>query len=82
LSSNTTTSTAEGADTVQIRKVIDREIRHESDGVSVKGGVNGVIAVNAGEPGGDGANVHASSHQRIVQRSGRKSNDQDDKEKP
>lgn len=53
---------------MNIRKIINRRIRHEGDGVDVVGDVNAVISANVGERGGSS---HVSSKQRVVQRSGR-----------
>lgn len=61
---------------MKFRRTIRREIDHEKDGVSVKGGVNAVIAMNVNEKGSVSS---VSSKQRIVQRSSR-SNDAEPKE--
>jgi hypothetical protein len=53
---------------MNIRKIIDRRIRHSGDGVDVVGDVNAVISANVNEPGGS---THVSSRQRVVQRSGK-----------
>lgn len=47
-----------------IRKSLD----HDADGVSVKGGVNAVIAANVNEKN---STTRVSSKQRIVQRAGK-----------
>ena len=52
---------------MNIRKIINRRIRHSGDGVDVVGDVNAVISANVNERGGSS---HVSSKQRIVQRSG------------
>ena len=52
---------------MNIRKIIDRRIRHSGDGVDVVGDVNAVISANVNERGGSS---HVSSRQRIVQRAG------------
>ena len=53
---------------MRIRKLINRRIRKHTDGVDFVGDVNAAIAANVGERG---SATHASSTQRIVQRSGR-----------
>lgn len=55
---------------MRIRKVINRTIHSDEDGVQVAGAVNAVIAANVGE--GGAAATAASSRQRIVQRSARR----------
>jgi hypothetical protein len=52
---------------MNIRKVIQRRIRHVSDGVDVAGDVNAAISANVNEPG---QSTHVSSKQTVVQRSG------------
>jgi hypothetical protein len=52
---------------MNIRKVIQRRLRHESGGVDLAGGVNAVISANVNEPG---TVSRVSSTQRIVERSG------------
>jgi len=54
---------------MKLRKVIQKRLRHEGRGANVAGSVNAVVSANVNEPGG--AKTHVSSHQRIVQRSGR-----------
>ncbi len=54
---------------MKLRKVLQRRLRHESEGVNVAGDVNAVIAANVNEPGP--THTHVSSKQRVVQRSGR-----------
>jgi hypothetical protein len=54
---------------VKFRKVIQRAIRHDKDGVSVAGGLNAVVNANVNEPGETKTSVR--SHTRIVQRNGR-----------
>jgi hypothetical protein len=57
---------------VDIHKVIRKRIRHEGDGASVVGDVNAVMAANVGgKPSRTTTKV--SSRQRIVQRSGKRS---------
>jgi hypothetical protein len=51
---------------MQIRKIIQRRIRKQGNGVDLVGDVNAAIAANVGERG---AHTHTSSSQRIVQRS-------------
>jgi hypothetical protein len=53
---------------MNIRKVIQRRIRHSGDGVDVVGDINAVIAGNVGE---GSSSSHVSSRQRVVQRSGK-----------
>jgi hypothetical protein len=53
---------------MRFAEVIKRRIRKRSDGVDLVGDVNAAVAANVGERGGT---THASSSQRIVQRSGR-----------
>ena len=55
-------------ETVNIRKVIQRRLRHRGEGVDVVGDVNAVIAANLNERGGSSS---VSSRQRVVQRDGR-----------
>ena len=52
---------------MDIRKVINRRIRHSGDGVDVVGDVNAVISANVNERGGSS---HVSSKQGVVQRAG------------
>jgi hypothetical protein len=52
---------------MNVRKIINRRIRHSDDGVDVVGDINAVISANINEPGGSS---HVSSRQRIVQRAG------------
>jgi hypothetical protein len=54
---------------MRFAEVIRRRIRKRSDGVDLVGDVNAAVAANVGERGG--GTTHASSSQRIVQRSGR-----------
>ncbi|TMF89466.1 MAG: hypothetical protein E6I08_04635 [Chloroflexi bacterium] len=55
---------------MRIRKVIDRKIRSQREGLNVAGDIQGVIAANINEPGT--TVVSSTSHNRIVQRSGRR----------
>ncbi|MFP5298120.1 MAG: hypothetical protein ACLGHL_03935 [Actinomycetota bacterium] len=57
---------------MKVRRVINRTIDHEGDGVNVKGGINAVVAANVGEKG---SSTHVSSKQRIVQKVSRKKKD-------
>ena len=51
---------------MQFKKLIQRRIRKQGDGVDFVGDVNAAIAANVGERG---AHTSTSSSQRIVQRS-------------
>ena len=51
---------------MNLRKIIQRQIRHDRDGVQVAGDVNAAISANVNEPGH--SHTHVSSRQRIVQR--------------
>jgi hypothetical protein len=51
---------------MNIRKIIERRIRHRTDGVDLDADVNAVIAANVGEPG---SVTSASNRQRVVHRS-------------
>ena len=55
---------------MRIRKVIDKKIRSQREGVNVVGDIQGVIAANVNEPGT--TVVSSTSHNRIVQRSGQR----------
>jgi hypothetical protein len=54
---------------VNLRKVIQRTLRHEKDGVNVAGGINAVVNANVNEPGETRTSVRSKT--RIVQRNGR-----------
>jgi hypothetical protein len=54
---------------VNIRKIIQRRIRHQGKGVTAAGDVNAVISANVNE-GSSHSHVSTRSRQRIVQRSG------------
>ena len=54
---------------MNFRKIIEKKIRHEGDGVQVAGDVQGVIAGNVGRKG-SGSSVTSRQSTRIVQRSG------------
>jgi hypothetical protein len=53
---------------MDIRKIINRRIRHSADGVDVVGDVTAAISANVNESGGSS---HASTSQRIVHRDGK-----------
>jgi hypothetical protein len=55
---------------MNIRKIIQRRIRHHGKGVNAVGDVNAVISANVNE-GSSHSHVSARSRSRIVQRSGR-----------
>jgi hypothetical protein len=55
---------------VNIRKIIQRRIRSQGDGVNASGDVSAVISANVGT-GSSRSHVSTRSTQRIVQRSGR-----------
>ena len=55
---------------MNVRKVIRKRIRHEGRGTSVAADINAAVVVNANEPG---SRSSVRSRQRIVQRSGRRS---------
>ena len=54
---------------MNLRKVIQRTLRHSKDGVNVAGGLNAVVNANVNEPGESRTSVR--SRTRIVQRNGR-----------
>jgi hypothetical protein len=54
---------------VKLRKVIQKQIRRDADGVSVAGGLNAVVSANVNEPGTTETSVRTKT--RIVQRNGR-----------
>ena len=60
---------------MKIRKVIRKELDHDADGVHVAGAVNAVVAANVNESGD--SHTRVSSRQRIVQRKGKTTIDQD-----
>jgi hypothetical protein len=53
---------------MDIRKIINRRIRHSGDGVDVVGDVTAAISANVNERGGSS---HVSTSQRIVHRDGK-----------
>lgn len=54
---------------MKFRKVIQKHIRHSSDGIHVAGAIQAAVSANVNEPGETRTNVE--SHTRIVQRDGR-----------
>jgi hypothetical protein len=54
---------------VKLRKVIQRQLRHNKDGVSVAADINAVVSATVNEPGVTKTTV--SSKSRIVQRGGK-----------
>jgi hypothetical protein len=54
---------------MKLRKVIQKHLRHSSDGVTVAGGIQAVVSANVNEPGTTTTNVRSNT--RIVQRDGR-----------
>lgn len=54
---------------MDIRKIINKRLRHEGDGVHLAGDVNAVISANVGEPGSV-SKTSSRQRTRIVQRSG------------
>lgn len=54
---------------MNLRKVIQRTLRHDKDGVNVAGGLSAVVNANVNEPGETRTSVRSST--RIVQRNGR-----------
>jgi hypothetical protein len=54
---------------MKLRKVIQRHLQHDKDGVSVAGAIQAVVSANVNEPGTTTTNVHSET--RIVQRDGR-----------
>ena len=54
---------------MNVRKLIQRRIRHQGGGVDLVGDVNAVIAANVNDRGSSHTSV--SSRQRIVQQGGR-----------
>ena len=55
---------------MRFKKVIDKKIRSSKDGINVVGDIKSVIAANVNEPGT--SVTSSTSHNRIVQRSGRR----------
>jgi len=54
---------------MNVRKLIQRRIRHSSSGVDIAGDINAVIAGNVGESGR--TTSHTSTRQTVVHRKGR-----------
>jgi hypothetical protein len=54
---------------MKLRKVIQRRVQKDADGVSVAGGINAVVSANVNEPGTTKTSVRSNT--RIVQRNGR-----------
>jgi hypothetical protein len=54
---------------MNFRKIINRKLRHEGEGVQVAGDLNAVVAGNVGRKG-SGSHVSSRQSTRIVQRSG------------
>ena len=54
---------------MNVRKIIQKRIRHRSGGVNVAADVNAAVAGNVSH--GEGTQTNISSHQRVVQRDGR-----------
>jgi hypothetical protein len=52
---------------MDIRKIINRRLRHAGDGIDVVGDINAVISANVEERG---ATSHVSSKQRVAPKSG------------
>ncbi len=53
----------------KVRKTVKEKVEKRGDGVSFVAAVNAVVTGNVGEEGA--TSTSASSHQRVVQRSGR-----------
>ena len=53
---------------VNLRKIVQRRIRKNADGVGLAADVNAAVSANVNEPGS--SHTHVSTRQRIVQRSG------------
>ena len=54
---------------MNVRRLIQKRIRHEGGGLNVVSDVNAAISANVNEPGP--SRTHVSSRQRVVQRSSR-----------
>jgi hypothetical protein len=59
---------------VKLRKVIQKKLRHEGNGVTAAGDVNAAVVANVNEPGP--SRTHVSTRQRVVQRSGSRKRDE------
>jgi len=55
---------------MRIRRVIQRRIEHQSDGVNIAGSVSGAISANVNEAGSE-THLRTRSSNRIVQRGGK-----------
>lgn len=55
---------------MRIRRVIQKRIDHQEDGVNIAGSISGAISANVNE-GGSGTHVRTRSSNRIVQRGGK-----------
>jgi hypothetical protein len=49
---------------MNVRKVINKVIRHDADGVSVRSSVQAVVAANVNEPGRAAAQAHQRTGDR------------------
>ena len=56
---------------MNIRKVIQRRIRHSGEGVNAVGDINAVVAGNVNEPGPSRTHVSTRQSTRIVQKGGK-----------
>lgn len=61
---------------MNVRRIIERRIRHRGAGVDVVGDVNAVISANVNEPG---TTTRVSSKQTVVGRGGRRDRETDPK---
>jgi hypothetical protein len=55
---------------MRIRKVIQKRIEHQSDGVNIAGSINGAFSANVNESGSE-THLRTRSSNRIVQRGGK-----------
>jgi hypothetical protein len=55
---------------MRVRRVINKKIDHQSDGLNVAGSINGAISANVNEPGSS-THVRTRSSNRIIQRGGK-----------
>jgi hypothetical protein len=55
---------------MRIRRVIQRRIDHQSDGVNIAGSINGAISANVNESGST-TRLRTRSSNRIIQRGGK-----------
>jgi hypothetical protein len=56
---------------MNIRKVINKRLRREGDGMNVAADINAVVSANVGEPGGSVSQTSSRRRTRVVQRSGK-----------